>query len=412
MNNFKENFNKAMEQLSANRDVVSSAKIRFEAERPQRKMSAKRILGTAAAVCSILVCGVTAAGAAGLIDFDAVFGGRISVNDTELAGSLVGTVENFKYKVSDKDYKIEIKGVTGDSSSVLVAAEILRKDGTPVTDCFTNPVPPDERQLVPFSQNTDIITEVPYCYSMDYRINGAGNIELFIDIGGVYDGSGIDGSKMVFKGENFYPAGAYLDFKYNNPKEAEYTEYAYTQSNEAEYTYTQYGESSGNSSNNAPADLNDIPVLGLKWEFSFTYRQSGKSQQVKSLNAPEENFPLNLNVHKVGTKDEFVCNLTAQPSYIEAGSTGGRIDFEHENTGHYGNLDYSASIHDNNDIYIIMNDGSLVRGSFDGGSVFPDGGICKCSFGITYWDDDDYKIFIEVEDITAISINGTVYELN
>lgn len=404
MNDFKENFGKTMERLRTERDIVASAKIRVAAEaveRPERKISAKRILGTAAAVCGVLVCGVTAVGAAGLIDFDEVFGNRVSVSDSELASSLVGTVNNFKYKVSDKDYKIDIKGVTGDGSSVLVAAEILRKDGTPVIECFANPVPPDERQLVTLSQNADVLTEVPYCYSMDYRVNKSGNIDIFISFGGS-DG-GMEGSKMLLKGENFYPAGAYIDFKYNNPNEED----AYT-----EYTYTQCGESSENISNNVPTNLNDILALDLKWEFSFTYRQSDKSQQVKSLNAPEESFPINLNVHKVGTKDEFICKLTAHPSYIEAGSTGGRIDFEYEDTGYDGNLDYSANIHDNNDVYIVMNNGSLIRSSFDGGSVFPDGDICRCSFNLTYWDERDYKIFIEADDITAISINGTVYELN
>lgn len=396
-------FKKAFENVKPSEELVKSVldiqNVSAVPKKP-RRFSCKRILGTAAAVCGVLVCGVTAAGAAGLIDFEAVFGNRVSVSDSELASSLVGTVNNFKYKVSDKDYKIDIKGVTGDGSSLLVAAEILRKDGTPVADCFANPVPPDERQLVTLSQNADVVTEVPYCYSMDYRVNKSGNIDIFISFGGS-DG-GMDGSKMLLNGENFYPAGAYIDFKYNNPDE----EAAYTG-----YTYTQYGESNENISNNVTTDLNDILALDLKWEFSFIYRQSDKSQQVKSLNAPEESFPLNLNVHKVGTKDEFVCKLTAQSSYIEAGSTGGRIDFEYEDKGYDGNLDYSANIHDNNDVYIVMNNGRFVRSSFDGGSVFPDGNICTCSYDLTYWDEDDREIFIEVDDITAVSINGTFYEL-
>lgn len=399
MNDFRNDLNNAMEQLSADRDIVSSAKIRAAAERPERKISAKRIFGTAFAVCAFLICGISVAAATGLIDFEAVFGNRITVEDTELANSLVGMVSNFKYKVSDNDYKIEIKGVTGDDKNVVVAAEISRKDGTPVADCFVNPVQPDEKQLLTLSQNTDVIAELPYCYSMDYGINEAGNIELFISLGGA--DSGFDGSKMIFNGENFYPAGAYINFKYNNPNEVSYTE----------YTYTQYGESGGNSGNNIPADINDILALGLKWEFSFTYRQSDKSQQVKSLNAPEESFPFDLNVHKVGTKDEFVCSLTAKPSYIEASSTGGWVDFEYETTGYEGNLDYSVNYEENNEVYIIMSDGRRVHSSFDGGSVFPDGDICRCSFGLTYWDDDDYKIFTDVDDIAAISINGTVYEL-
>ena len=405
MNDFKENFGKTMERLRTERDIVASAKIRVAAEaveRPERKISAKRILGTAAAVCGVLVCGVTAVGAAGLIDFDEVFGNRVSVSDSELASSLVGTVNNFKYKVSDKDYKIDIKGVTGDGSSVLVAAEILRKDGTPVIECFANPVPPDERQLVTLSQNADVLTEVPYCYSMDYRVNKSGNIDIFISFGGS-DG-GMEGSKMLLKGENFYPAGAYIDFKYNNPNEED----AYT-----EYTYTQCGESSENISNNVPTNLNDILALDLKWEFSFTYRQSDKSKQVKSLNAPEESFPLNLKVHTVGTKDEFVRKLTAQPSYMEAGSTGGRVDYVYKNTGYVGNLTYVTDVSECNEIYIIMKDGERVEASIGSGCETPEENIITCSYDLFYWDEDSFtSVFINADDIAAISINGTVYELN
>lgn len=402
MNDFKENFGKTMERLRTERDIVASAKIRVAAEaveRPERKISAKRILGTAAAVCGVLVCGVTAVGAAGLIDFDEVFGNRVSVSDSELASSLVGTVNNFKYKVSDKDYKIDIKGVTGDGSSVLVAAEILRKDGTPVTDCFANPVPPDERQLVPLSQNADVLTEVPYCYSMDYRVNKSGNIDIFISFGGS-DG-GMDGSKMIFKGENFYPAGEYIKFERQNEKdEAVQTEHVKYRDPVA------VPDNSG-----AVTDINDILALGLKWEFSFTYRQSDKSKQVKSLDAPEESFSLNMRLHMFDPAEDHFYDVTAQPSYIEAGSTGGRIDYVYKDTGYEPNRAYVTGITENNEVYIIMKDGERIRSSFNGGYESPDGNICTCSYGLTYWDEDDREIFIEADDITAISINGTVYEL-
>lgn len=393
-----------MERLSADRDFVSSAKIRAEAERPQRKISAKRIFCTAAAVCGVLICGVTAACATGIIDFDAVFGGRISVNDTELASSLVGTVKNFKYKVSDKDYKIDIKGVTGDNTSVLVAAEISRKDGTPVIDCFANPVPPDERQLLPLSQLTKISALDGFGYGMDYRLGENGSIELSIQIYNSldHDGVGLDGRKFTFKGENFYPAGAYIKYERQNDTDSV-----------VQTEYVKYRDPVEVPDNGGAAiDLNDILALDMKWEFSFTYRQSDKSKQVKSLNAPEESFPLNLKVHTVGTKDEFVRKLTAQPSYMEAGSTGGRVDYVYKNTGYVCNLTYVTDVSECNEIYIIMKDGERVRSSFNGGYEFPDGDICTCSYSLTYWDDDDREIFIEVEDITAISVNGTVYKLN
>lgn len=400
MNDFKENFGKVMERLSAERDFVSSAKIRAEAERPQRKISARRILCTAAAVCGVLICGVTAACATGIIDFDAVFGNRISVNDSELADSLVGTVKNFKYKVSDKDYKIDIKGVTGDDKRVVVIAEILRTDGTPVIDCFANPVSPDERQLVTLSQVTKVSSLDSFGYGIDYRIGEEGNIKLSAEL---YNVGGLDGKKMTFKGENFYPAVEYNKYERQNETDGV-----------VQTEYVKYRDPVEVPDNGGAAiDLNDILALDMKWEFSFTYRQSDKSKQVKSLNAPEESFPLNLKVHTVGTKDEFVRKLTAQPSYMEAGSTGGRVDYVYKNTGYVGNLTYVTDVSECNEIYIIMKDGERVEASIGSGCETPEENIITCSYDLFYWDEDSFtSVFINADDIAAISINGTVYELN
>lgn len=371
----------------------------FSVKTKSKSFSIKRVFCAVAAVCAVLVCGISAAAAVGLIDFDSVFGSRITVKDSELASSLVGTVSGFKYKVSDKDYKIEIKGVTGNDKKAIAIAEISRVDGTPVADRFVNST--DDNQFVPLWENAEILNTYTGGYSIDHRVNEAGNIELYID----WDSEdGIDGKKIICEGENFYPAGAYINFKYNNANEDICTE------------CTQYGESSGDKDsgggNDEPEDISDILALGLKWEFSFIYRQSDKSQQVKSLNAPEESFPLTLNVHIVGTKEDFIRELIAQPTYIEAGSTGGRVDFEYEMTGYESNHDYSVNYSDNADIYISLKNGERIYGTFGGGVCYPDGDVYKCSFNIVYWDKNNYtSVFTDVENITAISINGTVYEL-
>lgn len=364
-----------------------------------KSFSITRVFCAVAAVCAVLVCGISAAAAAGLIDFDAVFGSRITVKDSELASSLVGTVSGFKYKVSDKDYKIEIKGVTGNNKKAIAVAEISRVDGTPAVDCFVNPT--DDNQFVPLWENAEILNTYTGGYSIDHRVNEAGNIELYIDWASE---DGIDGKKIICKGENFYPAGAYINFKYNKANGDIFTE------------CTQYGESGGNKDsgggNDKSSDISDILALGLKWEFSFTYRQSDKSQQVKSLNAPGESFPLTLNVHIVGTKEDFIRELTARPTYIEAGSTGGSVDFEYEMTGYENDLDYYVNYSDNADIYISLKNGERIYGTFGGGVCYPDGGVYKCSFNIVYWDKNNYtSVFTDVEDIAEISINGTVYEL-
>lgn len=399
----KDIFKKAFENVKPSEELLKSVlDVQNVPAVPKktRRVSCKRILGTAAAVCGLLICGITAAAVTGLIDFEAVFGNRISVNDSELADSLVGTVKNFKYKVSDKDYKIDIKGVTGDDKRVVVIAEILRTDGTPVIDCFANPVSPDERQLVTLSQVTKVSSLDSFGYGIDYRIGEEGNIKLSAEL---YNVGGLDGKKMTFKGENFYPAVEYNKYERQNETDGV-----------VQTEYVKYRDPVEVPDNGGAAiDLNDILALDMKWEFSFTYRQSDKSKQVKSLNAPEESFPLNLKVHTVGTKDEFVRKLTAQPSYMEAGSTGGRVDYVYKNTGYVGNLTYVTDVSECNEIYIIMKDGERVEASIGSGCETPEENIITCSYDLFYWDEDSFtSVFINADDIAAISINGTVYELN
>ena len=349
--------------------------------------------------CAVFVIGVTAA-AAEFIDFEAVFGNRITVKDSELASSLVGTVSNFKYKVSDSDYKIDIKGVTGSDKRVIVIAEISRIDGEPVVDHFVNPVSSDERYLDCLWSERDIFM-TGHRGSWDYYINEAGNIEVFEDFEA--DDTKLSGKKISVEGKNFYPGKAYHDFLWENN-----VNYMYWRGFSG---YAQYNE---DDNVNVPVDIDDSGViaLDLEWEFSFKYTASDKSTEVKSLKAPEENFTIKQNVYNIhDTSDIFVCEITAVPTYIEAGSTGGSIDFEYEMNEYVNSLDYAVNFFDNNEVYIILKDGERLRSGFDGGSSRPVGNIYKCSYGLTYWDENDHNTFVNADDIEAISINGTVYEL-
>lgn len=402
-------FKKAFENVKPSEELVKSVldvrNVPAEAKKT-RRFSCKRILGIAAAVCGVLVCGVTAAGAAGLIDFEAVFGDYIVVDNSELASSLVGTVNNFKYKVSDDDYKIDIKGVTGSDRSVTVIAEISRVDGEPVIDHFANPVSSDEKLLECLWTERDIFM-TGYSGSSSCYINEAGNIELLEEFEA--DGTKLSGKKITVEGENFYPSRAYWDFRHeNNVDYIKWDNYNFS-------GYAQRDENGGITGEHIiPADVDDSGVIAidLEWKFSFKYKASDKSAKVKSQTAPEESFTLNQNVYNIhDTSDTFICEVTATPTYIEAGSTGGIIDFDYEMTEYDNSIDYTINFFDDNEVYIILVDGKRVRGDFGGGSQKPDGNIYKCSYRITYCDENDNKMFVNADDIEAISINGTVYEL-
>ena len=397
---------KAFDRVKPSDELVDSV-LSFKPEAVRRKkISVKRIFCTVTAACAVLVCGLTAAAVTGLIDFEDVFGDHIRVDDSELASSLVGTVSNFKYKVSDDDYKIDIKGVTGSDKTVTVIAEISRKDGEPVADHFANPVSPDERLLDCLWSENDIFL-TGYSGSWQFYINEAGNIEIWEEF---ESKSRISGKKITLEGENFYPNFTYWNFMDEN--NVSYIKWD-------NYNFSGYAQKDENGSITGehliPADIDDSGViaLDLEWKFSFKYTASDKSAEVKSLTAPEENFKLIQTVYnRYDTSDIIVCEINAAPTYIEAGSTDGVIEFEYEMTEYDNSADYSIDFFHNNEIYIILADGKRVRSGFDSGSQNHSGNISKCSCIIQYSDENDKKIFINAEDIAAISINGTVYELS
>lgn len=413
---------KAFEHVKPSEELVDSV-LSFKPEALRRKkISVKRIFCTAAAACAVLICGITAAAVTGLIDFEAIFGDHISVKDSELASSLVGTVSGFKYKVSDDDYKIDIKGVTGSDKTVTVIAEISRVDGVPVVDYFANPIPPDETLLeCLWSESSlwlaDDIFLIGYSGSWQFYINEAGNIEIWEEF---ESESKVSGKKITLEGENFYPSFTYRDFK--NDCNVSYIKWD-------DYNFSGYAQRDKNGSitgaNLVPAEVDDSGViaLDLEWEFSFKYTASDKSSEVKLMTDAEENFLIKPTVyshihqsvnHHLDDSDIIACEIMAVPTYIEAGSTDGSINFEYEMTEYDNNPDYSIGFFDNgsNELYIILKDGELVRCCVDSGSGEPDGNIYKCSCRMYYFDENDKRIFINADDIAAISINGTVYELS
>lgn len=363
------------------------------------------------AACVVFVIGVTAA-AAEFIDFNSVFGKYITVEDTELANSLVGTVSKFKYKVSDNDYKIRIKGAMGTDGEIIAFAEISRKDGVPVVNHFVNPVDDDDIEQGLDNLWSRINIE-NYDFSGGYGsyVNEDGNIEICIQFNGKRDKKD---KKVTVKGENFYPRDDYWEFC--EQQGVYYMTYG--------DDFKGYVQKSSTYDNIIPADVDDSSVLSLdlEWEFSFVFKASDKSNKIKSLKAPEENFVYRQEVQKVQLRedgsrfsagDKFVYERTAVPSYIEVGSTGGRVDFVYEATEYDDfspDSNYSL-IKFNNELYIILNDGSRMNAEFGGGTSKPTGDILDCSYSINYLDENGEKTYVDVDNITAISINGTVYEL-
>lgn len=399
-------FKRAFENVKPPEELVKSV-LEFQnapaVSKKTKRFYHKPSIGAVIAACVVFVIGLTAA-AAEFIDFNAVFGEYITVEDIDLANSMVGTVSKFKYKVSDKDYKIAIKGAMGTDGEVAAIAEISRKDGTSVVSHFLNPFEEaDIEQGLDNLWSSVSIKDFGFSGGYGSYVNDDGNIEVFIQFSGERDKK----DKIITaKGENFYLRDDYAAFC--KQQGVYYMD--------REDIYKGYVDRDSNYDNIIPAEVDDSSVLmlDLKWEFSFTFKASEKSNTVKSLRDPEDNFiyrQLLQYRQNDSASGETVLERIASPSYIEADSTGCKIDFEYEAT-EYDDFSpdskYSLSLF-NNELYIILKDGSRINAEFSSGFNKPTGDILMCSWNISYLDENGEKTYVDIDNISAISINGTVY---
>lgn len=388
-----------------------------EKSRRKRRISMKKTAAVIIAACAVLVCGVSAAAAGGYIDFEAVFGNQVRVDDSELADSLMGTVSNMKYKVSDDDYKISIKGVTGSKYRVIAIAEISRVDGTPVTEHFLTPLDDQENQYIrdlwsEFGVNRLLGGSCGGSYGA--YINDEGNIEIHIDLD---SDRSLNGRQIYIKGQNFYPAQAYWNFKEENS-----LQYIRTKD------YTGYALVTDDPSDVIPAEADDSGVIALEleWECSFRYNASAASMEKKSCTSPEEKFSYYQNICELvidetgtGYMDEsslIVYENICTVKSIDISPLEGHLIFEYS-TNDYEKAEleqamtYSIKDSDKNEMYLILSDGSHLPVRFGGGSGSTSNDTVQYNYSLIYAEDYYTQMIADIEDVTAIYINGVTYTL-
>lgn len=337
----------------------------------RRGTAPKKLISVLAACAAVMTIGVTSYS---LIDFHAVFGDYVQV-DSELATSLAGTVSNVSYKVSDDAYCINVIGATGSKKSLIVVAEISRKDGTPVIDHFENVS--ENKYLANKTFNFEIIGAPSSGGGYDSYLNDKGNIELMLDLSG---SDNISGKLVTMEGVNFYPLDKY---------------------------YTETGE---------PVTGDESGVMGipLEWELRFRYHASDKAMSSKKSTDTSEPFVIYEYVidpeapDGEGEETETECKLIS----LEINATGGNIVYEFP-TAEFDSM--RAYHYVNNEIYLIYSDGSRVRmhKSGHGGQPAEDPNYYHIDANLEFFSETDgeKKQFVNIDDACALEINGVVYEL-
>ncbi len=365
---------------------------------PKRRFKPAAAVAAAAAVLTVSVTGA----AAGLLDFNAIFGGFMMSEDEKLAQELLSCAENVEWYTSDENYQIVLKGVTGSGQDMLVNYEIVRTDGKPVKDFFTN-LPQDGRLA---SVSTGFIRQ-PVSPEQDVKmksttqiaINEEGNIEFF---GRLISDTDITGSRQSNEGYNFYPDREFRSFKYVNRLFDVIVE------NGAMFSHGVEGAQFAESD----IPLTDERIIGLplEWKISFDYYPTEAALKSKSISDMSQTLILR---QKYGLEGLMQKEYTIFDSSFT--SVGGRIMIQcDDTTPRY--TDATTIANEYMDSYIITSDGKQYEVALNHiGDYFneQDESIDMLCIDVRYSTDKSSEItVINIDDITAISINGTVFPIN
>lgn len=385
----------------------------------RRKKGVRRIAVTAICACLAAVMGtVTVAAATGIIDFKELFGKHIDLDNDELGSQLMAQVTDVVYTVSDDDYRVGIKGVTGDTSSLYAIIEITRVDGTPVTEHFLN--------TLDGAENADWMhyyyDALPLSGSCGGFINNKGNLEFFLDLQNNF--GPLNGMTISAGGENLVLAneferyckeidavyGEYPDF-YGTPTLGWWRDPTRGMSREEVLEYEdralrKYGFAIGmeplSDEELDKIDLSGFMLLPLKWDISFTYHAPEFSSVKLVCERPEEKTVF---YDEYGETEIAVIN-------IEIGAAGGMVDYEYRIVPDREKM-FIEPFSEGNEICLIMSDGSCVpmlikaaNGSYNGAKIVS--GILRLDFA---GESDSTVRYIDVSKGRAICINGVEYKL-
>lgn len=407
----------AFECISPSEDIVRQ--ILSENFPRRKKIRLRRIAVTVLCACLTVVIGtITVAAATGIIDFKELFGKHIILDNDELGSQLMAQATDVVYTVSDDDYRVDLKGITGDISSLYAIIEITRVDGTSVTEHFLNTLD-DAANAKWLYDHFDAPYQIGSCGGF---INDKGNLEFFLDIQnyfGILDGITISAGEENLVLANEFERyceevdtvyGEYPDL-YGTPTLGWWRDPTCGMSREEVLKYEdrvleKYGFAVGmeplSDEELDKIDVSSFMLLPLKWEISFTYHAPKISSVKLVCKRPEEKTVF---YDEYGETEITIMN-------IEIGAAGGIVNYEYRIDSDREKL-FIKPFSEDNEIYLIMSDGSCVpmlisyvNGNYNGGDSAA--GTLKLNFA---GESDDTVRYIDVSKSRAIYINGVEYNI-
>ncbi len=386
-------------------------KVLRKAENMESKKTIRlKPLAIAAAAAAALAVGVTAAGAAGLINFNAVFGGLISTESSALGECLVTGIEDFEYKVSDPDYIIVPNGLTGSKHNYIVSFDIRRADGKPVADYLSKDVfgeqltanylydivPEDTEKKRNISQGGGI---------RSVSLNDEGNITVVAES---HCSKPLLNSTIRYFASNLYVIDEIIDFRKENnvypiltdSEGNEITPHFGFEDKSPVLSSTTFckidNEYTATHNDHIPADVDDseIKLLDLDWSFTFKYTLTDTAEET-------------LYGTDVAEKAQEHCGCTL--SAIEVSSTGGVLRFTSDDLITNEESNELTAITD--DIYLINAEGEKIAARFNGGSGYANAYENSVQVYFSHCNESGGKIALNLDEVAAISVDGIVYSL-
>lgn len=369
----KKTVNKAFEKITPIRsdsEILKTVLRKAENMETKKKLSFKKPLIAVCAGAAALSVGVFGAAAAGILNFNSIFGQYMNTKDETLGQELIGTASSVTYTSTDSDYKAELIGVTGTEDSITGMVELRRTDGKPITKDFYEDTYLNLEAY--YNQKEQFMT----CYNMNFIGGNAPDNETVTECDGIGIYFDLDRLENDIKIGN-KPIS--LTFKIQDDFEQDAEVYC---AFGIEFIYTPSEKSLEYIEKTDFSDI-DEPLLTL------TYNSDVPNYSTASL--PCSISKINVNCIK---------------SYIE-----GSFDYSGIDTSN-GFPTYNFIGRNNHPYYLIKNNGERIKAYNCNSGFSSDGDFI---IQLRYYDGECWgrgnNIAVDVSEIAAIEIEGNRIEL-
>lgn len=402
MNRIKAHFDKIELTLSAEE---MAEKVLAARKKPAAAKHRFKPIVAAVAAVTVLAAGVTGAAAAGLLDFNTIFSGFVKSEDERLADELLSCAQNIEWYTSDKDYKIVVKGVTGSAYDMMVNYEIVRTDGKPVKEFFANI--PEDGVLTTIYNIDNIWSEerksgdhIGRNGEMRILLNTEGNIEIFERYMSNVD---ITGWHNITAGYNFYPKKQFNRWSFDSGMSADYDE-------NGAFIYDTEKSEDGLIEIRVRSDISaeDESIIGLAldWRLEFDYFPTEAALKSKIITETNNTFWL---------RQYYSGAALSLREYTMIGGVFTSVSGQLTISRPYTRGEAFSIANEYSECFIITSDGKQIDVVLNSMTEYPGGyhsGTDTFAVDVRYSAEECSEIaIIDIDTITAISINGTVFPI-